>query len=85
MIMLVSHPKRDFEGKYEYYFVTQYGNLSLFQSEEELEVGSLIYLMSIGDYLFNVTKIDQEGDKKVVTFESVKAIICDQPDPFRLF
>lgn len=83
--MEVSHPKRDFKGKHEYYFVNQLGGLSLFQSEEMLEVGSLIYLTSIGDYLFKVTEIAQEEDKTVVTFESVKAIICDQPFPFKTF
>ncbi|WEY82918.2 hypothetical protein P5633_00205 (plasmid) [Bacillus subtilis] len=80
--MLVSHPKSDFEGKYDYYFVNRFGRHSLFQSEEMLEVGSLIYLTSIGDYLFKVTEIIQEGEKRIVTFESVKAIICDQPFPF---
>ena len=83
--MLVSHPKRDFEGKFDYYFVNQFGELSLFQSEEVLEVGSLIYLSSLGDYLFKVTEIAQKEEKMVVTFESVKAIICDQPFPFRSF
>ncbi|MCF2650593.1 hypothetical protein [Niallia circulans] len=85
--MLVSHPKRDFGsgGKHDYYFVNQFGGLSLFQSEERLQVDSLIYLSSIGDYLFKVTGIDQEGDKRIVTFKSVKAIICDQPFPFGSF
>lgn len=81
--MLVSHPFRDIDGNYDYFFVNRFGKLSCIKSEKKLEVGSLMFLEAFpaGDYLLRVTEMTQEEGKTIIEWESADATICMQQIP----
>lgn len=73
--MLISHPDREFKPKYAYYFHVENG-LAAYDSEEKLEVGSVIIVDGFGTYSLKITRIWTSDEKEFIEYESFKTIVC---------
>ncbi|MEC1772461.1 hypothetical protein [Schinkia azotoformans] len=73
--MIISHPDREFKPKFVYYFHVENG-LAAYDSEEKLEVGSIIIVDGLGTYSLKITRIWTAEEKEFIEYESFKTIVC---------
>lgn len=73
--LIISHPDRKFKPEYVYYFHVENG-LAAYDSEEKLEVGSVIIVDGIGTYSLKITRIWTSEEKEFIEYESFKTIVC---------